>query len=442
MNRRDFIKAGMSAFTIASSGRAIGIDAPSNRVRLAIVGCHEKGRGQSLMRGTMKVPGIEIACVCDVDSRAMDWAANLVEKTRGNRPKKEKDLRRVLEDRTIDGIVSETPDHWHAYSAVLAMNAGKAVYVEKPCAFCPRECEVILETWKRTGMVFQMGVQRRASRSYKAALDYIHETNVIGDLKWVKCWYMSNRASIGRGRPVEIPKWLDWELWQGPAPRVAFRDNLVHYNWHWFRNWGTSEVGNNAPHYLDLARWALNVGYPETVECAGGRFFDKNDDYEWPDTFNASYRFSNGKFVTFEMASHANVKPYMQSSTGAMAYGEHGALYFGSDDSVTLFDGKSRVVREWKGGDTETGSLTNPTASLDVPNQAKFAECIRTKSQATNSPADDAVKTTLMTLLTNIAVETGEPVRLDSATGRVLSKNAAAFWSREYAKGWDIEALS
>ena len=183
------------------------------------------------------------------------------------------------------------------------------------------------------------------------------------------------------------------------------------------------------------------MGYPETVECAGGKFFDKGDDYEWPDTFNASYRFPGGKFVTFEMASHVGIKPYMQSGTGAMAYGERGALYFRADDSVVLFDEKSQTVKEWKGGITEAGSLTNPTASLDVPNQAKFAECIRTRSQATNSPADDAVKTTLMTLLTNIAAETGEPVRMDPATGRVLSKNAAALWTREYAKGWDIETL-
>ena len=147
MNRRDFIKSGTGAFAIASAGRAFGDAAASNRVRLAIVGCHEKGRGQTVMKAAMKVPGVEIAYVCDVDARARDWAAAEVEKLSGFKPKKEKDLRKVLEDRELDGIISETPDHWHAYSAVLAMNAGKAVYVEKPCAFCPLECEVIVDTW-------------------------------------------------------------------------------------------------------------------------------------------------------------------------------------------------------------------------------------------------------------------------------------------------------
>ena len=444
MNRRDFIKSGTGAFAIASAGCAIGDAAASNRVRLAIVGCHEKGRGQAVMKAAMKVPGVEIAYVCDVDARARDWAAAEVEKLSGFKPKKEKDLRKVLEDRELDGIISETPDHWHAYSAVLAMNAGKAVYVEKPCAFCPRECEVIVDTWKRTGMVFQMGNQRRASLTYKAVFDYLRENNPIGELKWAKCWYMSNRASIGRGKAVAVPEWLDWDLWQGPAPRENYRDNIVHYNWHWFRNWGTAETGNNAPHFADVSRWALGVGYPETVECPGGLFMArKDDDYNWPDIYNMAFRYPNGKFITFELTSHTNVCPYMGMGTGAMVYGENGAVLFAPNDTSTLYGPRSKVLKEWKkGGTTSTGSLTDPTRSLDVLHLEKYVSCIRAKSQATNAPADEAIKSTLMPLLANVAIEIGEPVKLDPATGKLLTKKAASLWAREYAKGWDIEKLS
>ena len=439
MNRRDFVKAGSGAFAIAAAGCAIGDAAPSNRVRLAIVGCHAKGRGQTVMKAAMKVPGVEIAYVCDVDSRARDWAAAEVEKLSGFKPKKEKDLRKVLEDKNLDGIISETPDHWHAYSAVLAMRAGKAVYVEKPCAFCPHEGEIIVDTWRKTGMVFQMGNQRRASLTYKAALDYLRETNAIGEMKWAKCWYMADRASIGKGVKINVPEWLDWELWQGPAPRRDLLSNVVHYNWHWFRNWGTSEMGNNAPHFADAARWALDVGYPESVQCAGGQYFPKNDDYVWPDTFNASFKFPGDKLITFELASHCREKPYMDVGTGTMIYGTNGSLFLGPRDTATLYDVKGNEIKSWlAGGQTQAGSLTNPTSSLDVLHQTKFAECIRAKSQQTNSPADEAVKSTYLPLLANIATEVGETIRLDPNTGKLLTKSAEKLWSREYAKGWEL----
>ena len=439
MNRRDFVKAGSGAFAIAAANRVLGDAAPSNRVRLAIVGCHAKGRGQTVMKAAMKVPGVEIAYVCDVDSRARDYAAAEVEKLSGFKPKKEKDLRKVLEDKELDGIISETPDHWHAYSAVLAMRAGKAVYVEKPCAYCPHEGEIIIDTWRKTGMVFQMGNQRRASLTYKAALDYLRETNAIGEMRWAKCWYMADRASIGKGVKIDVPEWLDWELWQGPAPRRDLLSNVVHYNWHWFRNWGTSEMGNNAPHFADAARWALGVGYPESVQCAGGQYFPKGDDYVWPDTFNASFKFPGDKLITFELASHCREKPYMDVGTGAMIYGTNGSLYLGPRDTATVYDVKGKEIKSWlAGGQTEAGSLTNPTSSLDVLHQTKFAECIRAKSQQTNAPADEAVKSTYLPLLANIATEVGETIRLDPNTGKLLTKSAEKLWSREYAKGWEL----
>ena len=439
MNRRDFVKAGSGAFAIAAAGCAIGDAAPSNRVRLAIVGCHAKGRGQSVMKAAMKVPGVEIAYVCDVDSRAREWAAAEVEKLSGFKPKKEKDLRKVLEDKDLDGIISETPDHWHAYSAVLAMRAGKAVYVEKPCAFCPHEGEIIVDTWRKTGMVFQMGNQRRASLTYKAVFDYLRETNAIGEMKWAKCWYMADRASIGKGVKIDVPEWLDWDLWQGPAPRRDLLSNVVHYNWHWFREWGTSEMGNNAPHFADAARWALGVDYPESVQCAGGQYFPKDDDYVWPDTFNASFKFPGDKLITFELASHCREKPYMDVGTGAMIYGTKGSLYLSPHDTATLYDEKGKEIKSWlAGGQTQAGSLTNPTSSLDVLHQTKFVECIRAKNQKTNAPADEAVKSTYLPLLANIATEVGETIRLDPKTGKLLTKSAEKLWSREYAKGWEL----
>jgi len=442
MNRREFIRHSAGAFFIASAHRVLGAGAASNRVRLAIVGCHANGRGFSVMKSAMKVPGVEIACVCDVDSRAREFAADHVLKETGIKPKMEKDLRIVLEDKEIDGIISETPDHFHAYSAVMAMRAGKAVYVEKPCCFCPAEGKVLVRTAKETGMVLQVGSQRRASLSFRNAIDYCRESGVIGQMRYAKAWYFSNRASIGVGKKCAVPEWLDWDLWQGPAPREDFRDNIVHYNWHWFRKWGTSEMGNNAPHFIDAARWALGIdAFPETVQCSGGQYFPKGGDFEWPDVFNASYKYADGKIITFEMTCHGRSKAVMDDQTAAIVYGEKGSLYLGSSDNAAVLNEKGEVVKEWTAGGMEkvgTISLTNPTGGLDVAHLTKFVECLRARDQNTFAPADVGVKSSVLPLYANIATDCGETLHIDPMTGDCLSKAGAEKWAREYEKGWEL----
>ena len=444
MDRRDFIRAGAGAFFVAAAGSAFGAGAPSNRVRLAIVGCHAKGRGFSVMKTALKVPGVEIACVCDVDRRARESAADYVLKATGRKPVMEKDLRKVLESGDLDGIISETPDHFHAYSAVMAMKAGKAVYVEKPCCFCPEEGQILMRVAKETGAVLQVGSQRRASVTYRAAFDYLRETNAIGEMRWAKAWYLANRESIGKGRKAAVPEWLDWDLWQGPAPREEFRDNIVHYNWHWFRKWGTSEMGNNAPHFADVSRWALGLDeFPESIQCAGGLQFPKGGDFEWPDVFNASFKYANGKMITFEMGCHNNVKPFMDVGTGALVYGERGALFLGPSDNAIVFDEKGAALREWKAGGVVVGgntpvSTTDPTTSLDVMHMTKFVDCIRAHDAKTNADAEQGVKSSVLPLLANIALDCGETIHLDPKTGLLRSKAGEKGWAREYEKGWEL----
>ena len=441
INRREFVKAGAGAFFIAASGRAFGAGAASNRVRLAIVGCHAKGRGNAIMQSALKVPGVEIAWVCDVDARAREYAAAKVEELTGRRPRAEKDLRKVLEDPLLDGILSETPDHWHAYSAVLAMKAGKHVYVEKPCCFCPREGEIMVDVWRRTGKVLQVGSQRRASANVRAALAWLKDGNPLGEMRWGKCWYMTNREAIGTGRAVAVPEWLDWDLWQGPAPRTDYRDNYVHYNWHWFRRWGTAESGNNAPHFADIARWALGVRFPNRIAVSGGRYFPlKDDDWEWPDTYNMTFDFPGNRLITFEMASRVTGEPFMNASTGCLVYADKGSVFFGPDDDVRIFDADNKVVKFWdKDHAAQTGSRTDPTASLNVRHLANFVDCVRSGSQGTFAPADEGYMSSYLPIAGNVAQEIGEAVRTDPETGRPVGcARAMDLWSREYAPGWDL----
>ena len=441
MRRRAFLKTTVGTAAMCVNGTVLfGQDAPSNRVRVAVMGCHSRGRGFSLMKTLAGLPDVEIATVCDVDKRAMDAAAEEISKRTGKTPVKEADIRRVLEDRNVDGVVCAAPDHWHAPAALMTMKADKAIYVEKPVSHNPREGELLVKASIKHKSVFQMGTQRRSSMVYQSAVQAIRE-GIIGEPRFARCWYASRRGPIGKGKKVAVPEWLNWDLWQGAAPRRDFKDNIVHYKWHWFHHWGTGECGNNATHYLDVARWVLNATFPKRVTSAGGRLFHEGDDWEWFDTQAATFEFPERRFITWEGLSSVRTRPYEGISTGSMVYGLKGAVLFAPNNVCTLFDEKGKELRKWT-SDQLAGSATNrtnPTDSLDKVHLGKWVDCIRRNDVNTASPATTAHASTLLTQLANIAQRTGETIKVDPATG-CLAKGSpgSELWSREYEKGWEM----
>ena len=277
LDRRSFLKsasatlgAGLIAPATASAAPAVWrqAGAPSHRVRVAIMGVNS--RGAQLARAFLNTQGAVVTTICDVDSRAAAKAAAAVGAA-GKAPVVIADIRKVLESPDVDALVIAAPDHWHAPAAILACDAGKHVYVEKPASHNPREGELLVETQKRTGKIVQMGNQRRSWPNVKKAIGLVHGGR-IGKVYNARTWYANTRPSIGKGTPVPVPEWLDFELWQGPAPRREFIDNLVHYEWHWRWHWGTGEAANNGTHMFDLARWGLQVEHPSRVTSSGGRF--------------------------------------------------------------------------------------------------------------------------------------------------------------------------
>jgi len=441
LTRRDFLKrtgtAGLGltlAHYLAPTARAAARSLGANdTIRAAVVGCN--GRGLAHIECLTGLPGIEITYICDVDDRALATGIKQAAKGQKTEPKGLKDVRKLLEDQSLDAITIATPDHWHAPMAILALAAGKHVYVEKPCSHNPHEGELLIEAVKKSGLVCQMGNQRRSFPNLHAAMKELHE-GIIGKLYFARAWYDNRRASIGRGKPAPVPAYLDYELWQGPAPRRPYRDNLIHYNWHWFWHYGTGEALNNGTHEVDVCRWALGVDWPIRVTSNGGRYqFD--DDWETPDTQVIAWDYAEGKTMSWEGRS-CNDYPVEGLSRGSLVYGTEGAALL-DGNSYTLFDKKKKKIKELKGNETAdaTNTISATGLGLDKLHFKDFFECIRT-GKAPNSPIAEGHKSVTMLQLGNIAWRVGRELNLDNTNGHIKNdKDAMKFWHREYEKGWE-----
>lgn len=270
ITRRDFLATGTAALAATSvTARSYAQIAGSNdRLNFAVIGLNSRAYAHlSALKANAK--SARISHVCDVESNILAKFAGETQKAMGEAPATEKDFRKLLALKEIDCITIATPDHWHAPMAIAGLQAGKHVYVEKPCSHNPAEGALLVEAQKKYGKVVQMGSQQRSSPHTIKIIDQIHN-GLIGRAYYGKCWYVNTRKSIGTGKVVPVPATLDWDLWQGPAPRQPYKDNVQPYNWHWFRTWGTGETLNNGTHEVDICRWALGVDYPNRVTATGG----------------------------------------------------------------------------------------------------------------------------------------------------------------------------
>ncbi|GIW78549.1 MAG: NADH-dependent dehydrogenase [Gemmatales bacterium] len=421
INRRVFLGQSATAAAAGMASSMLVARAANKANRKMVVAVLGLGRGRAHIRACLDLPDVEIAYICDVDQRRVDSAMKTISSaaskavpTRGVT-----DLRKILDDKSVDAITIAMPNHWHAPATILGCQAGKHVYVEKPGSHNAQEGEWMVEAARKYKRVVQMGNQRRSWPSVIEAMDKLKD-GVIGTVRSARTWYNNRRRGIGKGKPAPVPPYLDYALWQGPAPVRPYKDNLIHYNWHWHWHWGGGELANNGVHALDLARWGLGVDCPRRVTCGGGRYhFD--DDQETPDTAMATFDFGD-KVALWDCSScHQRVAEKLAFVT---FYGDKGSLAMTGGGAYKIYDLQGKVISE---GSAPGG---------DRVHFANFFDSIR-EGKRPSAEIEDAQKSTLLCHLGNIAYRTGHTLTLDPQKRLILNdKEAQTLWGREYNKEW------
>lgn len=433
--RREFLKQASTATVAAvattalrspvfaqapSPGRVIGAN---DRLVVAVIGL---GRGMGHITGHMGVNNVEIGYLCEADSNRLGVGQKSVAAKQGamkqsvRAPQGVADFRRILDDKNVDAVSIAAPNFWHTTMAIMACQAGKHVYVEKPGSHNAFEAEAIVAAARKYNRVVQMGNQRRSYPVIMEAMARLKE-GAIGPVRYARCWYIGGRGSMGRANPSTPPATLDYNLWQGPCPDRPYKSNVVHYNWHWLWHYGGGELANNGVHMLDLARWGLGVDYPKKVTFNGGRYHF-TDDQETPDSGSVVFDFGHCG-ASWDVSS-CNPR---KGEPGPLVsfYGDKGSLLLKGNNDYRICDMNGKEIEQR--GDGKAG---------DHPHFQNFADAIR-KNTPLNSPIVEGQKSSMLCHLGNIAYRSGQMLNVDSQTGRLRDNPAGQkLWGREYRKGW------
>ncbi|HTU21452.1 MAG TPA: Gfo/Idh/MocA family oxidoreductase [Gemmataceae bacterium] len=403
LDRRRFLQTSAASVAALSAVTAAGAaDKPSEKIVMAVLGVH--GRGRGLLSGFSSFEDVEIAAVCDPDENVIAKALKSINQRQKRQPKVLKDLRRVFEDRDIHAVAIAAPDHWHALATIWACQAGKHVYVEKPISHNLNEGRRMIEAARKHDRIVQVGTQRRSGAHFQSAAEFVR-SGKLGKVPFVRTWIAGNRPSIGHKKDGPVPVGVDYDLWLGPAPQRAFNPNRFHYNWHWNWDYGTGELGNNGIHMLDVARMVVGLEAPKTISCGGGKLY-YDDDQRTPDTQVVVYDFP-GTTVIWEHR--------IWSKTGVE----------GEGSGVILYGEKGTLVFDRKGWHVHDGIEASDKASpIETPHLRNFIDCVRSHKRP-NADLEEGHKSTRLCHLGNIAYRVGRRLAFDAST-ETLPNDAAA----------------
>ena len=426
--RRDFLKtagAGAVALTMASETANA---AANDQITLGVIGPGGMGSRHASLLSARK--DVAVKYLCDVDEQRREEAARLVQDLSGKRPLQVGDMRKVFDDQEVDAVFIATPDHWHAPASILALDAGKHVYVEKPCCHNIREGRLMWDAVERSGKCLQVGTQSRSTRVVEDAMKMVHD-GAIGEILVAKAWNSQLRRSIGKQRPSQPPPHLDFDAWVGPAPMVEYQSNMLHSIWRWWYDFGCGDIGNDGVHDIDVALWGLGVdSHPSTATCMGGKYFF-DDDQQFPDTQLAAFEYpvdgkpeGRKKQLIFEQRIWS---PYVQEgyANGAAFYGANGILILGHTKGWKLYGPRMKLLAEQQG-------------PADLPrHHENFFNCIRGKESKLNASIKEGHRAATIVHLANIAARIGSVLHFDPDDEQITNNDEAnRLVTREYRNHW------
>lgn len=425
MERRSFLTrtgtlAGMAVAGSLAPGRVLGAN---DKINVAGIGVRSQGNGNIM--NFIDTGETNIVTLCDVDTDQLEDKAGKVAEKQGKRPKTVTDYREVINDPEVDAIMIATPDHWHAIHALEALAAGKDLYIEKPCAHNVIECRMIAEAAAKHGRVVQHGTQQRSGTHFQQAKEIV----LSGDLgKIVMCrnWAILGRGSIGHAEPEAPPSHINYDEWLGPAPKRPYTANRCHYNWRFMWDYGTGDMGNWGVHWLDIALWSLELGWPNAVSSQAGMFFF-DDDKETPDTQTTLYDYDDLS-VVWELR--------MWSRTGI--HGRRtGTAFYGSEGTLVVDRGGFEIYD--KSGDNviETVGSSN-NSSMD--HKRDFLTAMRDRSKPIADIQSGHISAAVA-ILGNTAYWADEKIRFDPITNTLQDGSKNHLLIREYRKGYELPSV-
>jgi predicted dehydrogenase len=419
----------MSAAAAAGAANIRGLASPNDTVRIACVGL--RSRGKDHLNAYLKMPNVEIAAVCDIDESILNERAGLVASKAAKKPDTYTDFRKLLEDKSIDAVSLATPNHHHTLQTIWALQAGKHVFVEKPCSHDMFEAKQIAAAARKYDhLLVEHGTQSRSMPSVREAVQKMND-GLIGEIYMARGLCFKWRDTIGRTPEEPVPAGVHYDLWIGPAPERPFTRNRFHYNWHWMWDYGNGDIGNQGPHQIDVCRWGLGVKYPYRVSAQGGHFmFD--DDQETPNVLTATYEFHDStgkqKHMVFEVrhwiSNHeAGIDGGPDRDSNTM-----GAVFYGSKGYLAIeYDGRYQC---WLGREQQHG----PAHFVEGNHFQNFIDALRSGKQSDlTAPIDEGAISTTLVHLANISYRLGRTLTFDAEHYRCEGDDeATAMFRRKY----------
>lgn len=446
LKRREFIRRSALGGLGLVSATSMGMSAKSYR---NIIGANDRlhvaiaGLGRRL--GAYFSPiahnqsNVQLAYLCDAKQSQMIKAAQKFRKHINYDPKLEQNIFKVMDDGKVDVLINAMPDHWHTPGAIMAMKSGKHVYVEKPSGCTMNENELLVEAAQKYNKIVQMGNQQRSSDHTQQIIKKIHEGK-IGHAYKAVAFYSNGRGEVPHQQKAAIPKGLDWNLWQGPAVHREYTSETWDYNWHWYGwNYGTAEMGNNATHELDIARWALEVNLPNLVEVESDKRHFVNDGWEMYDTMLARFTFEDNKQIEWDGKSRNAYNTY-GTGRGVVIFGTEGSVFV-NRGHYKLYDRKGKLLEEVSSGGVEGGVSLGGGGDMSTVHVMNFFDAIRDKATL-NAPIDDANVSMAMVHYANVSSRIKQNFEVDPIRGTMFNNEAMKHWSKPYEESWKSKFMT